>query len=435
MSHPTASPLDAHIAQIKAWAKNGLTNAEIVAALRNDFDIVTSEASVRRAKKRDENAAPRMKAEPSFKLDGDEATINGPDTTTQLTPEQLMEMHDLHPDDWDIQNIIVNKWDAMTTAVVDRETGEKINRVVPMYQLKLVLVRKKPIAFVFPAREPGEYIAPKRKKSSQRVRHTGHETWLIFGCQQAPYQDMDMHAAILSMIEDVRPTGFITAGDTVDFPSISRHRDNPEWHTTVQQGIDSAYLMLRDYRQADEDMRMVKLLGNHDIRIRSELLTRAERLYGIRRAEVPGEGTEDDVLGLKNLLRLDELNIELVEPYGEYPHAQFELGNIAVIHGDKTGPNAAMRQMDRRFHSVIMAHTHTQAMGKKVIYDLEGNPRTLTGVEIGTATTIKGGLGYSVKPNWINGGAVVTLHDNGTHNIELLEWDGEDLLWRDKRYS
>lgn len=427
MAQSSASPLDPYVAQIKAWGAPGpdqLTNAQIVAKLFEEYGIRSSEASIRRAKKRDEHAAPRMKAEPSFKLDGDEATINGPETSTQLSPEQLMEMYDLNPDDWDVQNLIVNKWDAMTGS----DNG---NRIQPMYQLKLVLVRKKPLQFVFPARADGDYRAPKIRPRVTKP----FKTWFIFGCQQAPYQDMGMHSGILSMIDDVKPDGFVSAGDTVDFPSISRHKDNPEWHSTVQEGIDSAYLMLRDYRLADENMRMVKLLGNHDIRIRSELLTRAERLYGIRRAEVPGEGTEGDVLSLRNLLRLDELNIELIEPHGEYPHAQFELGNIAVIHGDKTGPNAAMRTMDRRIHSIIMAHTHTQAVGKKVIYDLQGDRRTLTAVEIGTATTIKGGLGYAVKPDWINGGCVVTLHENGTHNIELLEWDGEYLLWRDKRYS
>ncbi len=430
MSNPSASPLDPYIGQIKLWAEGGLTNAQIVARVREEFGITSSEASIRRAKKRDENAAPKLSREPSFKLDGDEATINGPEMTEQLTPEQLMEMHGLDPDDWDIQNVIVNKWDAMTTPAPDAD-GNMMNRVVPMYQIKVILVRKKPIKFVFPARAEGGYVAPR----IGRKNVSGTQTWVLFGCQQAPYHDLAMHSAILAMIRDVRPYGFISAGDTVDFPSISRHRDNPEWHSTVQEGIDSAYLMLRDYRLADEQMRMVKLLGNHDIRIRSELLTRAERLYGIRRAEVPGQGTEEDVLGLKNLLRLDELNIELVEPNGEYTHAQFELGNIAVIHGTKTGPGAAMKEMDRKIHSVIMAHTHTQSLGKKVIYDLNGTRRTLTAVEMGTATTIEGGLGYTVKPNWINGGAVVELFEDGTHNIELVEWDGEHLTWRDNRYA
>jgi hypothetical protein len=329
-----------------------------------------------------------------------------------------MAAHGLDPEDWTYDNPVVSWW------------GDPAR---PQGQLKLFLRRKKPLNFVFPARPAADYQAPKRKRRVSKAP----QLWLVLGDEQAPYHDVDMHHAILDMIETERPYGKVGTGDLVDLPDISRHRDNPEWHTPVQIGLDTGYSLLMDERRACEDMLMYQMPGNHCLRIRNEVLNRAERLYGIRRAEIPGvESSEYSVLDIPYLLRLDELGIEWVDPEGDYEHAQFKLGpHVAVRHGLNTGKNAALKSVDRLTHSLIVGHTHAQSHQKKVIYDVDRNRRTISAVETGTRTKIDGGLGFAVDPNWVNGGVAVTLWDDGSHNIDLLEWNGSYLQWGSKRYS
>lgn len=420
MNPSSASPLDPFIDQIIEAASNGSTNAEIAAMLREQHGITTSEASIRRAKKRagfaGSSAKRGNKRDPAFTMNGDDATAVSPVTGVPMSIEELMDLYKLDPEEWAPDKPLASWW------------GDPAS---PSYQLKVKFTRKKAFSLVVPARAEGNYRAPKviRPANSQpRID-------LLFGCQQAPFEDRGLHSALLSMISEVKPHGFVSMGDTMDLPSVSRHADEPEWTATVQECIDGAYRLLRDYRSACEDMEMHKLLGNHDTRIRTEILTRAERVHGIRPGQGENEEALRELLSFENMLRLDELNIKLVRPKGKYTHAQLDIGNVALIHGNKTGPNAALRELSRNIHSVVQAHTHSQALGKKVIYDIEGRRRTLIAAEIGCGTTVDGGLGYAVRPDWINGGGVLITHPDGRQVVELFEWDGKHILWRDKLYS
>lgn len=421
MSNST-SPLDQHIEQIKQLAADGSTNAEIVAVLRDQHGLVTSEASIRRAKKR-AGFAPKSpadrtgsKRQPALAVNGDVATAISPVTGVPMSIEELMALYKLDPEEWEPEAPIASWW------------GDP---AAPKYQLKVKFNRKKEVSFVVPARITGDYIAPKIRKSISRQP----KIHLLIGCQQAPYEDRKMHAAFLSMIDDLKPHGLVAMGDTMDLPTVSKHADDEVWNASAQRCVDTGYRLLRDYRMAHESMEMFALRGNHDDRLKNEMLLRAERLHGIRPGKLEDEAPQRALMSLENMLRLDELGIELVEPSGRYVHAQLNIGNVALIHGNKTGPNAPMREIGRSIHSICQAHTHTQSIGKKVIYDIDGGRRTLTAVEIGTATQVKGGLGYAVKPDWINGGGVLLTHEDGTQNIELFEWDEKHIIWRDKLYA
>lgn len=419
MNPSSASPLDPFIDQIIEAASNGSTNAEIAAMLREQHGITTSEASIRRAKKRAgfvSGAKRGTKREPAFTMNGDQATAVSPVTGVPMSIEELMDLYKLSPDDWAPDSPIASWW------------GDPAS---PSYQLKVKFTRKKPINLVVPARVPGDYVAPKIRKPIASLT----KIHFLIGCQQAPYEDRNMHAALLSMIDDIKPYGLVAMGDTLDLPTISKHADDEVWNASAQACVDGGYRLLRDYRMAHEDMVMFKLRGNHDDRLKNEMLLRAERLHGIRPGKLEEEEPQRALMSLENILRLDELGIELVEPGGRYVHAQLNIGNVALIHGNKTGPNAPLREIGRSIHSICQAHTHTQSMGKKVIYDINGDRRTLNAVEIGTAVQIKGGLGYAVKPDWINGGGLLITHPDGTQNIELFEWDEKHIIWRDKLYS
>lgn len=432
-SQTGTSPLDPHIEEIKELVAQGVGNTGIAEIIGARHNIRTTRDSVRRALIRNNiNRADILrKGEPNFTMDGDKATIVGGDPFgPDITPEELMRKHGLNPDDWDVERVIVNKWDGMTGKQRD-------NEIVPLYQLKVSLVRKKPIHFVFPARTPSDYVAPKTSKfNALRGSSARPKLVAVIGDQQAPYHDVDMHGAVLNFLAAEKPDELVATGDGADFPDISRHRDNPEWHVPAQQSLDTYYMILREYRQANEAMKMVKLPGNHDERIRTELLNRAERLYGIRRAQVPGEPEEQSVLALPYLLRFDELNIEYIDPKGDYEHAQYHLSeHLAVRHGSRTGANAALKTVDRLTHSIIIGHTHGQSITHRTIYGIDRDPQPITAVETGTTAAIRGGLGYAVDPNWVNGFATVSLWPDGTFHVDLATYKHGYLYWRDKRYA
>jgi len=151
---------------------------------------------------------------------------------------------------------------------------------------------------------------------------------------------------------------------------------------------------------------------------------------------VPGEESEDSVLGVKNLLRLDELRIELADPGGDYEHAQIMLNDeIGVRHGSRTGKDPALKTMERLTHGIIVGHTHAQSISHRTIWDENRNERVLLAIETGTCAQIRGGIGFAVDPNWVNGGVVVNIHEDGEVHAELVTWKNGHLCWRDKRYT
>jgi predicted phosphodiesterase len=161
--------------------------------------------------------------------------------------------------------------------------------------------------------------------------------------QHAPYQDPVLHKAFLTFLQETQPDEVVLGGDGADFPSISRHRDNPAWNADPQACIQGTFDVYSDYREAAPNARFRKLKGNHDVRLETELLNRAERMYGLKPATIDGE--ESEALSLKRLLHLNRLNIELIEsplPGDGYEHAQVNITPLlGARHGWLTGDNTA----------------------------------------------------------------------------------------------
>lgn len=361
---------------------------------------------------------PAKRAE--LRIKGDEATLTTKPSATLTTPEEALRARGLDPAEWEVKDMIVGEWDAMAAG------GEPIT----MRQFKLILHRRAPIKFVFPAVET-EYRAPKAWRPPN-----GSRLVVLVGDQQAPYQDPKLHDLFRQWLERNRPHEGVLIGDTVDFPSISRHKDNPEWHVSVQECINAGYLVLRDYVRASEGTRWTKLVGNHDERIRNELLNRAERLYNVRPADVPGEAPETDALSLRRLLHLDALGIELVIPKGNYTHAQVQVSpQLVVRHGWLTGKNSAEASLKSLSYSLVVGHTHKQRIHNRTVYDSSGGHTTLTGVETGCMCRIEEGLGYAVDPDWVNGFATASVWPDGRFQIDLAKYVDGVLYWRKQRYA
>lgn len=362
-----------------------------------------------------ERALKREGPKDTTRVCGDEADV----TATNADPSDipgLLRARKLDPGAWEVESCTVNEWDSPTGEV--------------MRQLKLHLRRKTSIAMVSPAQDV-------RQRPRPKTRVGGASSLCVFvSDQHAPYQDPALHKAFLMFLHETQPDEVVLGGDQSDFPSISRHRDNPAWSADPQECIQATFNLLAEYRDAAPNARFRLLKGNHDIRLETELLNRAERMYGIRPAEI--DGVEDHALSLSRLLHLDRLNIELVEsplPGDGYEHAQVEISPVlGARHGWLTGANTAGKTLDRLGHSVIVGHTHHQRITHRTTWGINRKPRVLLGVEAGCMCRVDGGLGYSVNADWQMGFATVNVWKDGTFKVDLASFFDDTLYWRGRRW-
>lgn len=402
------------------------SNAEIESLLREQ-GVRSSERSLRRAKKRWGLSDSKAKLGPEkteFKLSGDTAKIVGRPSTRLHTPEFLMEERGLDPAEWEVNTMTVNEWDGPA------EGGGKQRYT----QLKIHLRRKVLLEAVIPARTDGpKFVARKPRKESGPLRY------VLCGDQQAPYFNEHLHGLFQHFLHDYAPHQGVLIGDTIDFPDISRHPDNPEKDCTVQDCLDSGYLALRNYREAHEPTFWQKLAGNHDERLRRYQIDKFNKAYGVRRALIPGEEPESPVLDVGHLLRLDELDIEYVKPDGDYEHTQINLSrHLAARHGwiaRKGSGASALATLEHLGFSVVVGHTHRQSLVHKTRHDINGRLTTLAACETGCMCLIEGGLGYAVTPDWQNGFATAEIWPDGTFKLDLATYVDSTLYYRNKRYK
>lgn len=428
MSSPQ-SPLDEYGEFIRQATLQGQTNAEIARSLYLQHQVTTSEASIRRAKKRLKIVSPARpnRGEPTYTQKGDMAVLDSGEMHKEMSPEELIRLHKLDPDEWEIKDVVLNRWNAMTGA-------EHGNEIVAMYQLKVYLKKKIVFNFVVAPSLRSEYRAP--RLGVRKVPTKQPQLWVVGGDEQGTLHHEVLHEKFCSFLHTVRPYGMVCLGDLTDQNAISRHKDNPEWHVPLNDDLQAGVSLLEGYRMANEEMLMYFMPGNHDIRVRNYTIERAAALYGVRPGRLLREAGEQlESLHLRNLLRLDDLNVTYVDPGGEYEHAEFKIGpHVAVRHGNRTGKNAALNSVDRLTYSLIMGHTHAQSVQHKTIWDIDGNHRTITAVETGALCDFAKGLGYTRQPNWVNGFVTVTLWPDGEHDIETAKFDGKHLVWRGQRF-
>jgi hypothetical protein len=364
-------------------------------------------------------------------------TDEGLELVSDVTEEQLgdvealLEARGLDPNDWQVERVTVNEWQAL--AYGGGPDGEP--RVVTLRQLKAHLRRKLSFALIFPARE----LAPLELEREVELAGGEAVTWALFSCEQAPNHDEELEALVLEWLRANRPHGWAALGDLGDYPAISRHRDNPAWFHATQACIDASAGILERRVHASPGSRRRLLEGNHDARLRYEMLTRAERMYGLKAATLAGDDDEQlEALSLRRLLRLDELGIGYIATAGggTYEHAELELApELVARHGWLTGPNAGSRSAQQLGRSVIVGHTHAQGIGV-VMQARAGRRHRLQGMEVGCLCRTREGLGYAVNPAWSPGFGTATVLPDGRFHLELATYDPDErrLVWRDQDY-
>lgn len=329
----------------------------------------------------------------------------------------------MNPADWEFVGLIDNEWDS--------PSGETLR------QRKLTLKSKKPSQILLPARTDG----PTFKKPSETPKIDKNGSLFVFsGDDQAPFHDPALHEKYCEFLDQNNPHTIVKIGDTMDFPNISKYKKNPEREEVakVQDCVNSGYRILKDERMAAPRTKIVKMAGNHDIRLRDFILNWVPELHGLQRAEII-DNNEASIFSPEFLLRLDELGIDYLDPQGPYEHGEFKVSEkLAARHGwiakKGSGPSA-LATLEHLGYSVLIGHTHRQSLVYKTTFDINGEPTILCAAEIGCMCLVENdGLGHSPSPDWQPGFSTATVWPDGKFRIDNATYVNGQIFWRDQRF-
>jgi hypothetical protein len=437
----TQSKLDnpSIIEAVKTAVLRGDTNATIA----HTYGV--SEASVRRFRRRHE-LNPAQFGGDYVTVEGDKAEISTAPTTDGIltNPDVMLRQRGLDPLEWEITALRANEYEGPNSSERAALTGEA---KIKYYQTRFTVEKRKPDAERIMAPRTDGWVAPPK---TRKLRSSASpELIVVVGDQQAPFHDETLHALFCEWLEENKPDRGVSLGDSYDFPDIRPgHRYNPENNAIVNECLQAGYDMFRGYVNSSPDTRWIKMIGNHDERIRNLLLDvpKVRGLYGIKRPDSP-ESTGEYLHELSFAGRLDELGIDVLDPRGAYDLAQVNLSDkLAVRHGwiARQGSGvSALATLQHLGYSVIVGHTHRQSKVNETKHEIDLQIRQLTAVEAGCMCRVQqvpdayGRVfpSYTPSPDWQQGFCTVQMWPDGLFNIDLATYVNGSLMWRGQRYT
>jgi hypothetical protein len=350
---------------------------------------------------------PIEQSEPGFTKhdDGTASLVAEPGAKT--SPEALLKKFGLDIEDWKIVRVRVNEW------------GDP-----PQPQLRVDAIPTE--LLIAPVDPDGWKGLPKPKKAKQ-----ANQSVVICGDHHCPHQDETLHRLFCSFLADEKPDLLVLLGDIADYSTVSRHRETEGFRQSVVECNRAVFDVLRDYREASPDTRVVMLPGNHDARVEYYILDKAPGLREI------GPAFEEQVsaYSLRRLWRLDELGVDLVSDHdSDWERAKFPITEaLTARHGYMTSKNAGETMLVKHSRSQIQGHSHRMQFTYKTKHD----PIDVRlAVQAGTMAKIEDGLGYSSEPDWQQG--FVYGHTWGTKDFALapaIYVKGRLLLPDGRRYE
>lgn len=346
-------------------------------------------------------------------ITNDHAIIVG--AVGDLDPNHLLRQHRLDPDEWEYTPTL-NAWETYAD-------GE----YVTLSQLKLVC-KKRVSAILLPARADGWRPSKPRTRKPSRVRHV-----MLLPDPHAPLHEPTLTAAALELAAQLKPADIICLGDAADNSPFKRHKANPRIDCTAQEAIDATYVWLADLRNAAPDSRIRIIPGNHDWWLLDRLKETMPQLSTLKR---PGDPSP--VMGMRHLLRLDELHIELEDTIGEYHDATISItDDLVAMHGTRTGQyGGAVKEFGVwEGASIVQGHDHKAAI-VAMTKRLPDNTETQR-YAISAGTMARRDLGYNPARNAAQAFVVITIHNDGRWHAEHAYYDPQhdDVTWRDWRYT
>lgn len=337
------------------------------------------------------------------------------------SPDRLLELVRLDPSEWTITRAQVRggHWG---------ETAKPNSQV----RLELTVV---PVGLPFKLPELKDWKPLPKPKPRKGVKV---KTTVVCGDHHAPHFDRTLHRLFCEYLKEEQPDEIEVNGDLLDFADISRHRQMPQtgpggeypFTNSVNECLQGGFNVLHDYRLACPNAQIRLKFGNHCMRLYFALVDNLKGLYDITAAEetVPA-------LSLRNLLRLDQLHVELVEKDWEKATTRVNR-RLTALHGYSTAKNPGEKMLTELTGSTLQGHSHRLSLNYRTSHDPDDGTETRLAGECGCMCEIEDGLGYANAPNWQRGFMVVkTWADDDFTVAPAIYLPGRLLLPDGRRFT
>lgn len=375
--------------------------------------------------------------------------------------DDLMEAFDVDLEVWEVTNDIINSYESFRKDI-DKDlsydeglvSGHVVDDggvvIVPLFQIKAWLVRRKPVA-VEPVLVPMhlEGLTPPAKKY---VKHDGISTALLIADPQIGFAKESIHGSEMRGFHDrealdvalqlaawIQPDEIIYVGDYLDMTDWQdKFIRRPEFVQMTQPAIIEGSWWLGQFRLEAEDAHAVFLEGNHEVRAINSLIKNLPAAYGLRPVITHGGKRVEVVsisphpaLSIPMLLGMEHLGVEYV---GGYPDGYYRLNNaLRIEHGAvaRAGLSDTVKAVIKNeSESVIIGHIHRFEAVTKTLYGANG-PIYATAQSIGALCKLGAGVpGAKKRAQWQQGVALVHYDPNGTaFNIQPIYINQGEALY------
>lgn len=201
----------------------------------------------------------------------------------------------------------------------------------------------------------------------------------------------------LSAAAHLQPKTIVLLGDVLDLAPFGSFPTDPGLRNLTQYALQAAYDFMAALRECCPDAEIVFLEGNHERRIHKALSVGVNEALILRR---PGDNHR--VFSVHHLLRLEELNVSYVTPYGSSCFVR----DIRCTHGELVGKAGgdSVSKMLRAFpeESTVFGHTHRLELAWRTLW-WKGEVRNIASLNCGTWARVDGAVPGSNRPDWMQG--------------------------------
>jgi hypothetical protein len=369
-----------------------------------------------------------LPAEPGMKDTETDNTREVQHTGRIISLDQLLERARVDMSVWAVQRHVINKWELGRKDIhkrIDWEDGVANGfvedtggvNVEPLYQVKVFLVRREPIA-IKPVLRPINInlklpaMQQERKRRGMKAAVLGADAH--FGFQRdwrtgklEPFHDRQSLSILLQLIAAVEPDWSILAGDWLDYANWSeKFAKEPQFVNTTQPALNEAAYVAARVSAASGKTTMLE--GNHDLRPERAIRANVLESYGLCAVD----NLDLPVYSVPNLLGLNKRGIEYV---GGYPDGAIWLNDTTrITHGmtvrGKPGATAGAVVQESN-ETVGFGHIHRRESASRTIRERSGY-RTITAFCPGCLCHIDGRVpGSKASDQWQQGAAVIWYDD------------------------
>lgn len=260
---------------------------------------------------------------------------------------------------------------------------------------------------------------------------------VCFGDTHYPFHDARALKVIAKLLADVQPDVVIHMGDLVDCWQISDFDKEPSRRESLQQDINAATALLKQWYMLTPNAERYYLEGNHEFRLTRTI----NRMTGTQR-EVANLDVFQQYVNWPSILATAGLpagSWEFVPAQGQARRRIFP--NLITKHGTRVTKWSAMTakaEWERYGKSGLSGHTHR--LGQFFHNDYNG---AHTWLETGCSCDLN--PSYVTDPDWQQGCVVLTF-SRGKHgssrdrdytyfNAEPVYIQEGHAMWRDRKYS